>query len=123
MLPATPVVRMVAPAPKEGPGEGEATPFPSEESDSGESYEATQEDATISQGNVDIAVRVAQASEAFTGQCTRCNKVRHLFCDEECEMYNPEFLNSSWGSAKTSNGRQAPGMKGPLKTMGMKANH
>ena len=58
---------MVAPAPEEGSGEGEATPLPSKESDSGESYEATQEDATISQGNVEIAVRVAQASETFTG--------------------------------------------------------
>ena len=45
-LPAT--VWMVAPAPEEGFGEGEATPLPSGESDSGESYEATQEDATIS---------------------------------------------------------------------------
>ena len=95
MLPATPVVRMVAPALEEGSGEGEATPLPSEESDSGKSYEATQEDATISQANVEIAVRVAQASEAFTGQCFRCNKEEHQFCDEECEMYNPEFLNSS----------------------------
>ena len=58
---------MVAPALEEGSGEGEATPLPSKESDSGESYEATQEDATISQGGVKIAVRVAQASEAFTG--------------------------------------------------------
>ena len=47
-LPATPAVQMVAPAAKEGSGEGEATPLPSKESDSGESYEATQEDATIS---------------------------------------------------------------------------
>ena len=67
MLPATPAVWMVAPAPEEGSGEGEATPFPSEESDSGESYKATQDDATISQGDVEIAVRVAQASETFTG--------------------------------------------------------
>ena len=67
MLLATPVVRMVAPAPEEGSGEGEATPLPSKESDSGESYEATQDNATISQGNVEVAVRVAQASEAFTG--------------------------------------------------------
>ena len=66
-LPATPMVMMIAPALEEGSGEGEATPLPSKESDSGESYEATQEDATISQGNVEIAVRVAQASEAFTG--------------------------------------------------------
>ena len=66
-LPTTPAVWMVAPVPEEGSGEGEATPLPSEESDSGESYEATQEDATISQGDVEIAVRVAQTSETFTG--------------------------------------------------------
>ena len=58
---------MVTPAPEEGSGEGEATPLPSEKSDSSESYEAGQEDTTISQGNVEIAVRVAQVSEAFTG--------------------------------------------------------
>ena len=46
MLPATPAVWMVAPAPEEGLGEGEATPLPSEESDSGELYEGTQEDTT-----------------------------------------------------------------------------
>ena len=86
MLPATPAVWMVAPAPEEGCGEGEATPFLSEESDSGKSYEATQEDATISQGNVEIAVRVAQALETFTGRCFRCNKVGHRVCDEECEI-------------------------------------
>ena len=104
MLPATPVVRMVAPALEEGSGEGEATPLPSKESDSGESYEATQEDTTISNGDVEIAVREAQASEAFTCRCFRCNKVRHQFCDEVCEMYDPKFLNSSRGPAKTSKG-------------------
>ena len=67
MLATTPAVRMVVPALEEGPGEGEATPIPSEESDSGESYEATPDDITISQGDVEIAVRVAQASETFTG--------------------------------------------------------
>ena len=67
MLPATPAIRMVAPAPEEESGEGESTALPSKESDSGESYEATQEDATVSQGNVKIAVRVAQASMVFTG--------------------------------------------------------
>ena len=77
MLPATPTVWMVAPAQEEGSGEGEVTPLPSEESDSGESYKAMQEDTTVSQGNVEIAVRVAQASETFTGRCFRCNKVRH----------------------------------------------
>ena len=76
-LATTPVVRMVAPAPEEGPGEGEATRIPSEESDSGKSYEATPEDTTIFQGDVEIAVRVARASETFTGQCFRCNKVRN----------------------------------------------
>ena len=91
MLHATPAVWMVAPAPEEGSGEGEATPLPSEESDSGESYEAMQDDTTISQGDVEIAVRVAQTSETFTDRCFRCNKVRHRFCNEECEMYDPEF--------------------------------
>ena len=67
MLPATPAVQMVAPAPEEGSGEGEATPIPSEESDSSESCEATYDDTTVSQGNVEIAVRVAQAFETFTG--------------------------------------------------------
>ena len=76
-LPTTTAVQMVAPAPEEESGEGEDTSLPSKESDSGESYEATQEDATISQGNIEIAVRVAQASETFTGQCFRCNKVGH----------------------------------------------
>ena len=76
-LSTTLVVQMVAPAPEEGSGEGEATLLPSEERDSGKSYEATWDDTIISQGNVKIAVRVAQASEAFTGQCFRCNKVGH----------------------------------------------
>ena len=99
-LPATPAVQMVAPTPEEGSGEGEATPLPSEESDSGESYEAMHDDTTDSQGDTEIAVRVAQASETFTGQCFRCNKVRHQFHDEECEMYKPEFLNTSRGPAR-----------------------
>ena len=77
MLPATPAVWMVALAPEEGSSEGEITPVPREDSDSGKSYEAIQEDTTISQGNVEIAVRVAQASEAFTGRCFGWNKVRH----------------------------------------------
>ena len=66
-LPATPVVQMVAPSPEEGSGEGDATPLPSEESDSSKSYEAVQEDTAVSLGNVEIAFRVAQAAEAFTG--------------------------------------------------------
>ena len=65
-LPTTPAVQMVASAPEEGSGEGEATPLLSKESDSGESYKATQDDTTVSQGNVEIAVRVVQASETFT---------------------------------------------------------
>ena len=90
-LPTTPAVQMVAPAPEEGSGKGETTPLLSEESDSGESYKATQDDATISQNDVEIAVRVAQASETFTGRYFRCNKVGHRFHDEECEMYDPKF--------------------------------
>ena len=58
-LPATPAVQMVVPSPEEGSGEGEGTPLPSEESDSSESYEAGQEDKTVSQSDVEIVVRVA----------------------------------------------------------------
>ena len=66
-LTATLVVWMVAPALEEELGEGEATALLSEESDSGESYEATQDEmTTISQGHVEIAVRVAQAFKTFT---------------------------------------------------------
>ena len=67
MLPVTPAVRMVAPAPEEESGEGRATPPLSKESDSSESYEAQWQDATVSQDDVGVAVRVAQVSEAFTG--------------------------------------------------------
>ena len=66
-LPTTPAVWVVAPAQEEGSGEGEATTLLSKESDSGESYKATQDDTTVSQGDVEIAVRVVQASETFTG--------------------------------------------------------
>ena len=42
-------------------------PLPPAKRVTGESYEAAQEDATFSQGDVEITVRVAQASEVFTG--------------------------------------------------------
>ena len=48
MLPTTPAAQMVAPGLEEGSGEGEAIPLLSEESDSDESYKATQDDAVIS---------------------------------------------------------------------------
>ena len=66
-LPATLAAQMDAPAPEEEPSNEEATPLPSEESDSGESYEAVQEDAPVSQSKVEIVVRVMHATEAFTG--------------------------------------------------------
>ena len=77
-------------------------PQPSEDSDSGESYEVQPDDMSVSTGDIEIAVRVAHTSEAFSGRCFRCNKVGHHFCDEECKMYNPDFLNSGQGPAKTS---------------------
>ena len=52
MLPAASAVQIVAPAPEEGPGE-EATPLPSEESDSGKLYEAMQDDTSLSRQNRD----------------------------------------------------------------------
>ena len=120
-LPASPAVGMVAPAPEEGSCVGEATPLPSEDSDRGESYEAVQEDTAVSQGDMEITVRVAQASKTFTSRCFRCNKVGHQFHEEECEMFNSEFINTSRGPAKTSKSWQAPRAKGQLKLTGMKA--
>ena len=64
-LPATPAVWMVDLAPEEGSGKGEATPPLTEESDCGKSYQAVQEDSAISQGDMEIAVRVAQVSGIY----------------------------------------------------------
>ena len=95
-------VQMVAPAPEEEVTFEETTPQPSEDSDSGELYETQPDDMSVSTGDNEIAVRVARASEAFSGRCFRCNKVGHHFHDEECKMYDPDFLNSGWGPTKTS---------------------
>ena len=84
---------MVVPAPEEDPGPEDATPPQTEDSDSGESYEASPDDASVSTGDIEVAVRVAHASEAFSGKCFRCSKVTHRFRDEEYEMYDPDFLN------------------------------
>ena len=66
-LPANPTVQMVAPAPEENAGEERATPQPSEDSDSGEYYEAKQDDLSVSPGDVEVAIRVVHASKAFSG--------------------------------------------------------
>ena len=58
---------MVAPVPEEDTGEEEATPQPSEDSDSGESYEVHQDDLSILPGDAEVAIRVVHASEAFSG--------------------------------------------------------
>ena len=101
-LPVNPTVQMVAPAPEEEVAVEETTPQPSEDSDSGELYEAQPNDKPVSAGDIEIAIRVAHVSEAFSGRCFRCNKVGHHFWDEEYEMYDPDFLNSGRGPAKTS---------------------
>ena len=93
---------MVAPAPEEEVTVEEMTPQPSEDSNSGESYEAQPDDMPVSAGDIEMAIRVACTSEAFLGRCFRCNKVGHCFWDEECKMYDSDFLNSGWGPAKTS---------------------
>ena len=90
MLPTTPAVRMVASALEEGPGK-EATPIPSEESDSSESYEATPDDITISQGDIEIAVRVAQALEKFTGQCKGATRSDIEFVMRSVRCTTPNF--------------------------------
>ena len=91
-LPVNPTVQMVTPAP-----EGEA-----------ESYEASLEDASLSAGDIKVAVRVAHASEVFSWKWFCCGKVGHHFRDEECKMYDPDFLNLRQGPAKTNQNQQAP---------------
>ena len=120
-LSANPAVWMVVP--EEDAGEEEATPQPSEDSDSGKSYEAQQDDLLVLPGDVEVAIRVVHASKAFSGQCFRCNKVGHQFHNKECKMYDPEFLNSGWEPTKTSQGWQAPEAKGQPKLVGMKVTH
>ena len=92
-LPVNLTVQMVAPVPEEEVTVEEMTPQPSEDSDSGESYEVQLDDMPVSAGDIKIAIRVAHASEAFLGRCFRCNKVGHHFWD---------FLNSRQGPAKIS---------------------
>ena len=82
---------MVAAAPEEDLGSKDATPPQTEDSDSGESYEALPDDASVSTGDIEVAVRVAHASEAFSGKCFRCGKVGHRFRDKMCKMYDPDF--------------------------------
>ena len=66
-LTANPAVWMVAPAPEEGTGEEEATPQPSEDSDSSKSYEAQQDNLSVLPGDIEVAIRVVCASKAFLG--------------------------------------------------------
>ena len=68
---------MVTLAPEEEDGEEEVIPQPSEDSDSGESYEASPEDSGVSAGDIEVAIRVVCTAEMFSGQCFRCNKVGH----------------------------------------------
>ena len=70
---------MVVPLPEEEVGTKDVTPLQTEDSDSGESYEASQDDAPVSTGDVEVTVRVGHASEAFSGRCFHCNKAGHCF--------------------------------------------
>ena len=112
---------MVTLASEEEDNEEEVTPQPNEDSDSGESYEASLEDSGVSAGDIEVAIQVVHTAEMFSGWCFRCNKVGHRFNDKECEIYDPECLNSAQGPTKTSKGWQAPRTKGQTKTVGMKA--
>ena len=60
---------MVVPAPEGDPDPEDVMPSQTEDSDSGEWYEASPHDVSISAGDIEVAVRVAHASEAFSGKC------------------------------------------------------
>ena len=71
------MVQMVATAPEEEVGPVDTTPPQTEDSDSDESYEASPDDTPVSAGDIEVAVRVAHASEALSGRYFHCNKVGH----------------------------------------------
>ena len=78
-LPVNPTVQMVTPAPEEEADPEDITPLQTEDSDSGESYEASPEYAPVSAGDVKVAVRVTHASKVFSGKCFHCGKVGHRY--------------------------------------------
>ena len=47
----------------------------------------------------------------------------HWFHDEECGMFDPEFLNTTWGPAMTSKSWEVPRAKGKSKSTGTKVTH
>ena len=55
-LPVNPTVWMVVPAPEEEVAIEETTPQPSQDSNSGESYEAQPDDMSVSTGDIEIAI-------------------------------------------------------------------
>ena len=67
---------------------------------------------------MEIAVRVAQASEAFTGHASDV-----IRWDIDSAMFDPKFLNTSKGPGTTSKSWQALGGKGQSKMMGMNVTH
>ena len=94
---------MVAPAPEEVVAIEEEVvtieetmPQPSKDSDSGESYEAQPDDMSVSTADIEIAIRVACASEAFLGRHFRCNKVGHCFPDEDTKYMTLTFKTQGW---------------------------
>ena len=73
----TPAVHMVTLAPEEENSEEEVTPQPSEDSDSGESYEASLKGSGVLAGDIEVAIQVVCTTETFSGWCFRCNKAGH----------------------------------------------
>ena len=90
-------IQIVAPVPEEEVGTEEVTPLLTEDSNSGESYEASPDEFC-------------------------CNKVGHYFWDEECEMYDLEFLNLKGGPARASLNWQVPGARKACKSTGAKVS-
>ena len=113
---------MVVPAPEEEAVTEEATPQLTEDSNSGESYEASLDNMSVSAGDIKVAVRVDHASKAFSGRCFQCNKIGHCFWDEECEMYDPDVLNSRRGPARASPNQQVPRVRKAHKLAGVKVS-
>ena len=67
-LPVNPTIKMVAQAPEEVVVAEEIMPQPTEDRNSGKSYEASPDDTPVSAGDIKVAVRVVCAPEVFTGR-------------------------------------------------------
>ena len=110
-----PSARMVAPVPEEEEFSTPTEQSGREDSDSSKSYAVSEELAIstvedgVSEGDMEVLLRVATVTEDMTGKCFHCGKEGHRWRDPECPMYDPNhFLNQQGGSVGSRRTGQVP---------------